>query len=814
MKDGNDQNRTSVRFEREGRGPAPVDMGMVATDADRRRIIEEMLARFAVAESAESKTRQLALEDQRFENGEQWTRAELAERAGRPSIVINKTQAFVKLILGEAKRNRFSIKYIPVDDRSDPGTARIMTGLARNIEQVSNAKRAYDKAFQDAVISSFGYFRVLTDYVAPDSFDQDIIVERVQNPFTVYMDPNTRKADRSDAKWAVIIDDMPRDDFEAMYPGKDADGLGAGGVGDAGAAGGSAWITQDYVRVAEYYWFEDRRKTLALIVPPSDSAVMMLGGELEDLLPMVGKTVYLEDVSDETVQRLRDAGMIGKERVADVPQLYWCKCTASDVLEGPKALPGKYIPVIMVVGEEVFIEGERVLRSAVRHSKDAQKLYNWARSNAVEQLALAPRQPWIVTKEMIEGYEEQWETAYKAPRPYLLVNDTGSGNRPDRLAPSLPNAGDNTEAMIAADDIKATSGIFDASLGARGNEVSGRAINARKMQANIANIHFSDNLQMAIEHFARILLDLIPKIYDTERVVRILNEDGSAEWVKINARDPNDPSKRIYDLSVGRYDVVVTSGPAYSTQRQEALDAMTMFAQASPEMGALIGDLIAKNQDWPGADEFAERMRKLIRKMHPDVIEPTQEEIEKGQAVTPEMLEVQKLQAVVQELQAELKAAQDRNAVEMQKLAIQADMKREELERQAVLKAQEAEMKQQEAELKKYELMLKEKEILLKRAEIESRERVEGAKIAADLRGKSMDIEASSSDRSEGVEKGEGEGEGGREPAESVDLSPVMDELERIQQEITTIREKVGVKVGKIVRDKDGNMTGVIVEEA
>jgi hypothetical protein len=353
----------------------------------------------------------------------------------------------------------------------------------------------------------------------------------------------------------------------------------------------------------------------------------------------------------------------------------WCKITGNEILEGPKEWPGKFIPIIPCLGEEVWINGERFLRSAIRHAIDAAKLYNWARSNNQETLALSPKQPWILSGEQLDEYKPIWDKAYLVPRPYLPYKHVDGQPPPQRLGGSMPDTGANQEAMIASDDIKATIGRYDASLGARSNETSGIAINARKVQGDDAIFVFEDNKTRAIRHTGRVLIDLIPKIYDTEMIVRLMGEnlqkqfgqlqgappngvvidsDGRTAWANINIVDKQG-NVIANDLSVGEYDVVADTGPGYATRREEATVGMIELARHVPESMPVLAPRIAKNQDWPESDDIGDELKQIFTPQPPQASPHEQLALQKGQIELQKgEIELNKSRIELMKIEAEL----------------------------------------------------------------------------------------------------------------------------------------------------------------
>lgn len=554
-----------------------------------REILKEAQARFKLAADAEAEARAEALDDLRFISGEQWPDEIKHQRDvdGRPCLVVNRLPQFVAQVVNDARQNRAAIKVNPVDDVSDPETAELMQGLIRHIETTSDADTAYDQAMESAVIGGFGHWRILTEYADQESFDQEIRIEPIPNPFMVYWDPAAKFVDRSDARFCLIVADMAKSEFEAAYPDSESASLAnLSSIGDRAPG----WAAGEMIRVAEYFRVSEEEYTLCLI-QTDQGAQVLPKSEVPKGYP------------------------IDKERTARRRKVTWYKLNGIEVLE-KQELPGQWIPVVSVFGQELNIEGKKKLISLVRHAKDPQRMYNYWASAETEAIALAPKSPWIVAEGQLEGYEQQWQASNVRNLTFLTYKPrTANGQQ---LPPPTRNVFEPaiqaiTQArMMAADDMKATTGIYDSSLGNRSNETSGKAILARQREGDIATFHFVDNLARAIRHTGRILIDLIPRIYDTARVVRILGEDGSVDTKPVNTPVVEQGIERIYDLTTGKYDVTVSVGPSYSTKRQEAAESMMALTQAYPPLMQVAGDLMVRNMDWPGADDMAERLKKTL----------------------------------------------------------------------------------------------------------------------------------------------------------------------------------------------------------
>ena len=575
-----------------------------------------MRQRFKTAIAAYSDSREDELDDLRFmagspDNQWQWPADVLATRGSvqgqtinaRPCLTINKLPQHVRQVTNDQRQNRPSGKVIPANDEADIEVAEVFDGIVRHIEYISDADVAYDTACDNQVTYGEGYIRILTDYCDEMSFDQDIRIERVRNSFSVYMDPNIQDPCGADAEWCFITEDVTKEEYERDFPdAPPVSTLMSSGVGDQTM---SMWVTQNTVRIAEYFYVEHDRATL-------------------NLYPN-GMTAFAN--SPEAQQMAMQGVPVIRQRQADRRRVKWIKTNGFDVLE-ERDWAGKWIPVVRVIGNEFEVDGQLFVSGLVRNAKDAQRMYNYWVSQEAEMLALAPKAPFIGYGGQFEGYEQQWKTANTTNWPYLEVNPDvtdGQGGMlplPQRAAPPMASPGLLQAKLGAADDIKSATGQYDSSIGATSNERSGKAILARERQGDTGTYHYVDNLARAIRYVTRQLVDLIPKIYDTNRIARIIGIDGETKNVRI---DPNQPMpvrkivdeqgiviEKVYNPSVGKYDVMVTTGPSYMTKRQESMEAMSQILQGNPQLWAVAGDLFVKNMDWPGAQEMAKRLQKTI----------------------------------------------------------------------------------------------------------------------------------------------------------------------------------------------------------
>jgi len=483
-------------------------------------ILTTARARLSSAISAYSESREDELDDLKFyagspDNQFQWPADVLATRGAvqgqtinaRPCLTINKLPQHVRQVTNDQRQNRPTGKVIPADDNADVEVAEVFNGIVRHIQYISDADVAYDTACENQVTYGEGYIRILTEYCDDNTFDQDIKIGRVRNSFSVYMDPTIQDPCGADAKWCFVTEDILKSDYERMFPNAaPLTTLMTLGVGDQSL---SQWLNEDTVRVADYYYVDYDEATLNLY--PGNQTAFAGTPEDQQLKAMFGKPV--------------------RSRKSQRQRIRYCKINGYEILERGE-WAGKYIPVVRVIGNEFEVDGRLYLSGLVRNAKDAQRMYNYWTSQEAEMLALAPKAPFIGYGGQFEGYETQWKTANTQNWPYLEVNPDvtdGAGNilpLPQRAQPPMAQTGLIQAKMGASEDIKSSTGQYNASLGMTSNERSGRAILARQREGDVGTYHYVDNLARAVRYVTRQLVDLIPKIYDTQRIARIIGEDG------------------------------------------------------------------------------------------------------------------------------------------------------------------------------------------------------------------------------------------------------------------------------------------------
>jgi hypothetical protein len=509
-----------------------------------------------------------------------------------------------------------------------------------------------------AVKIGWGYWRVTTDFEGPDTFDQVIKIERIRNPFTVYLDPDAQEPDGHDAQWGFITTVMTKDEYKDKYPKHQGIiSFTQAGIGDKL----SNWVMTEGIRVAEYF---------------------KVSKESRKLVALSNGFSGWEDELDESIQdQIKDGSLeVVRERDAEDTKIKWYEINGHEVLSEKEWVGREGIPIVRVVGEESDIEGKLKLAGIIRHAKDPQRMFNYWRTLETEVIALQPKAPWVMEEGQVEGYESMWKSANTASLPYLLYKGSDVGGKPAPPPQRQPFAGApqgvETAVQGAAQDMMAATGIrFDATQNERMIDESGKAIRELRRSGDLGSFHYADNLGQSLRRTGHILIDLIPRIYDRRRMVTILREDDSEEQIIIDP-DANKPMQevqgrakkiKIFNPKLGTYGVTVTIGPSYATKRIESSERMMEFAKAMPQTASLIADLIAKNQDWEGADEMARRLAKAVppQLMTPDVkdIPPQVQAVMQNQ-----QQQIQQMQQALQGMQKQLQEKQTGFAISQDKI--------------------------------------------------------------------------------------------------------------------------------------------------
>ena len=662
---------------------------MAKAKKSKKDLLVRIRERYKAMTEADQENRRKAMEDLKFAlvPGEQWDIEQKKERGARPCYEFNKIRVTGKRIVNDMRANRPQGKVRAVED-GDKAASEALEGIARNIWHVSDGDTVIDYAGEYQVFGGMGAWRVVLDYADDDAFEQDIRVEPLRNPFCLYSDNTASDPIKRDAMDWIVTDRISKNSYERKYPKAEVIDFESSEFDDD-----DDWLSDDSVRICEYWYKEPVERTILLL---SD-----------------GKTVREEDLTPENVAAMSAAGItVVKSRVAQSYDIYMCIASGEAILEGPTKYAGKEFPFVVVYGEWVVVDGKPQWCGITRFAKDAQRNYNSVRTAISETIASAPQAKYLMTPEQVTGLDQSWATAHKENMPFLLYNaDPKAPGPPQRMGGADVPVALIQEATIASEEIKSVTGIFDASLGKQSNETTGIAIRARQALGEIATFNYADNMAKGIKRTWEILVDLIPKIYDTQRTVRVLGVDGAEKYLTINGADAG--TGEIRDITRGKYDVAVTTGPGFSTQREMAAEIYTQMAQANPAIFPIAGDLMFKAMDLPYSDQMAERFKTML----PPQIQQMESQ---GKAIPPEAMAVmaqaqQALQMAEQQSQLvqqaaaeveESKAESDRAKSEVQMAISDLEVKRAQFEAQvakqmAALTMKEAQMAQVQGETEK-----------------------------------------------------------------------------------------------------------------
>lgn len=595
--------------------------------AESKELLTRIHDRYKVMSEADQTNRDKALEDLKFahEPGAQWDATLKKERGDRPCYEFNKLRITIKRVINHIRANRPAGKVRAVED-GDKDTAEIYDGLIRNIWNVSDADTVVDYAAEYVVAGGMGAWRVTTEYSDDTAFEQDIFVRPIKNPFCLFADPTASDPLKRDAEDWILTEKISNKSYEARFPKAKRTSFT-----DINFDDDDEWADEETTRICEYWYKKPYEKTLYL-------------------LP-----------TGETVEELPAGITAARERLVKCHKIYMVIASGDAILEGPTEWAGTKFPFVQVHGEWRVIDGKVQWHGLTRFSKDAQRAYNSSRTAIAETIALAPTAKHWFTPKQYEGLGKHIAEAHKTNTPVSFYNpDPAAPGPPVRMGGADVPVALIQEAGMASEDIKATSGIFDASLGNQSNETSGRAIRARQEQGEIATYNYPDNISKGVRLTNEIIIDLLPKIYDTARNIRILGADGAEKYEKVNhpVQDPETGAITVMnDITRGKYDVTVTSGPSFSTQRQEASEVYTEIGRAVPALWGVAGDLVVKAMDLPYSEQIADRMKSLL----PPQI---QQQMSEGKPVPPEVQAVmaqadQAMQMVQQQTQLVQQAAQE-----------------------------------------------------------------------------------------------------------------------------------------------------------
>ncbi len=635
-------------------------------------IVKTALKRFLEASDAESEIRAEAMVDIEMWAGKQWpSDIETARKnEGRPCHTINRLSDLVAKVVNEQAQEQAGIDIIPEGDGATVEVAEVYQGIVRNIENQSDAQDVYQDSYEIATVSGESYWRVTTEYADDDSFNQVARIRAIPNRFSVYLDPHHKRKDGSDSRFAFIVEDISHDEYKERYP--DAELASLVKMSTSGDAA-SGWVTKNTIRIAEYWRIETERKTIQ-----SDD-----GGEV-------------------------------RSRVVLIPHVKCDKINAVESLESYD-WPGSTIPIVKLTVKQVEYDGRKKTWGLVRHARDPQRQYNYQRSAETETIALAPKAPFIIAEGQVEGHEGKWQTANVRNWPYLEYKATSVNGQmvpaPERNQAEPPIQAIAIATQQADADIKSVTGLFEPSLGMQGPEQSARAIVARQNQGGLSTLTYSKALARAKKRTGQILLEIIPKIYDAPRIEHILHPDGTGLHVGVfnsqisgighdealsQLQQEQQAIQKVYDIGTGKYSVSVSVGQSYQSKRQEAATGMMTLINSYPQIIPIAGDILARNLDWPGSQELAKRLQKMLPPQLQDSSDP-------AAAVNQMQQQLQQSAMLIQVLQQKLEAAND--ALQAQSVQMEGRKEIAAMQGQVALAVQELKSRAAQAQAQEERLM-------------------------------------------------------------------------------------------------------------
>jgi hypothetical protein len=628
------------------------------------KIVAEAKARFRRCQEFEATTRERALDDLKFvcadpDNGWQWPEEVMSQRAEKISLTLNKTRVHCLQIENEARKNKPSVNIRPTGNGSSYQSAQVFEGIVRHIEYISRAQGCYMTAFRFMVRTGIGYVRLVTDFVGPDTFDQEIFIRRVKDPTTVYLDPDINEEDGLDARFGFVYDDMPKDEYRVKHPGH-LDVMSSSALGEGVEA---EWIGENHVRVCEYFRKSMRTDTLIQAINPDTNE------------EVIGRKSRLP----KEVWDALNATMDKKTREIEEPVIEWFSIAGAKIIDRRDWI-GSYVPIARCVGEETIVEKRLDRKGHVRPMKDAQRQLNYWASATTESIATQPVQPWLLDPESIEEHEAIWKTSNTSRHAYLpwkQYDDQGRElPKPERVQPAMVPAALIEGRKMSETDLMMVTGQYQAQLGENENAKSGKAISERQAQGDNAGYHWNDGLSTMIRAIGKMLVDLIPKVYDTPRIIKIMAEDDTETEVHIDPQAKEAMQvkemgemvaiRSIFNPRVGTYDVEADLGPDYATRRQEAFNALTQMAAQNKELIAIAGDLIVKAADFPMADELAQRLKRMVPPQALGLAPPPQ--------LQEQIAELQKQNSALHSVVAELTKKIAEDAIALKSKAEQKDI--------------------------------------------------------------------------------------------------------------------------------------------
>jgi len=649
--------------------------------------VSEALEMLKLAQDADNDMREIARECEHFayKRDGQWEPAVVSRFSDMPRYTFDQVTPIVDSVCGEIDQMEFACRAIPAGGGANEETAETMDGLFRHIQNISDAASIYRQALRQTVVTGQSGWRLRSEYVNDESFDQDIIIELIPNfNDRVWFDPASEKQDRSDAEWAIVLHAMPCEKYEEIF-GEDH---GYSSVGDNK-------ITTVYTKkpeqviVGEYLYKKYNNRALVLMsngaVYPDDEDFKAISDELAQL-----------GVTEVKRRSRKDAAV----------------CTrffnGAEWLGESKETVFSMVPVVPVYGDFLISENKAIWRGKVANIIDPCRVYNYVRSREIAEGALAPRAKYWMTAEQAKGHEAELGTLNTNQDPVQLYNHVDSQMPPQQQGGAVINQGLDVIAQAMSQDIQRAASTFDANVGANPNVQSGKALQQLQNKGDIGTVKFIKALEIAIRQTALIMAQAVKKVYDTPREQRIIKPDGSTDRVKLQEVIVDQQTMQpvtLNDLTKGSYDFICSAGKGFQNRQQETIETMLSMGQYDPTILQVGKDIMLKSLNSPDMDILADRVRaQMVQQGQIPQSELTDQELaeqqQKAQQPPPPDPSMMAAQANMKLADAEIMKAQNqaqKNEIDAQLAAMTLQGKQEVDKMTMMLKQMEQQSKAMQA---------------------------------------------------------------------------------------------------------------------
>lgn len=588
-----------------------------------------------------------------YDEDGQWTAQEISEyrQEFKPRMSFNMAPRFILNLQGEFASNTPALQSRALDN-STASQARIdlSEGITRKISFDSRNNIIYQTTFGCALSGGYGAYGT---EVVPETVMSFNLIPRfylIQDPTTCFWDPSARDPDKGDGALCGRSFTMSKDEFKSRFPDVEAP--------ESYSAANSfsrsfSWLTENDIVVVDYYEKEYFKRHIAQL---SDGAVMDFD-KAEELVErstnIANKIKKLSENSLEPIQSQQIPKLeIVKDGMVDDFKIVFYRAVKGQIIDRSE-WDGKKLPIIFQPGVSRWVDGKEKTISFIHWMKDAQRAYNYSRSEYMYRLKLTRYEPFLLSEGMAQGHEREWKEAHRA-RAALFYKEVPSGKIPVRQPPQ-----EVPQSLLAASnqslsDMQNTTGRFEANLGAQGNETSGVAIQSRQAPGNMNAFQFFENARLAIESGARVISDLLPKLFDTERNVSVQQDNGKIISKTINVKDDDDTSLPLEELNIQ-----ITVGSSFEQQQAQAVEQLLSLVSALPPLGAVVPDLVVENLNIKNAPQLVKRIQDFV--LNPMMVAQESGDPQKIQQAQAQTQQQQQVQQAMEQLQMLLQktAAQD-----------------------------------------------------------------------------------------------------------------------------------------------------------